>query len=199
MEMSPLVHDFTLAIAELPPMQTVPCRALLLFLSGLHSPIRTFSGQLALECIQYLRDMIVELGSRNSGHGRKGRVAFRGAAPRFQDGPTSRTQVRSQSSQLLFCLLHSLPLAGRSAAPYSDERQASHSVWNVSSWSTDERYAPLVTRSQGTRVRHRYTLGSVIVATCAAFSVPVADQWCPRARRCATSAIDYQCSSVKCY
>src|SRR4030095_9138471 len=109
MEMSPLVHDFTLAIAELPPMQTVPCRALLLFLSGLHSPIRTFSGQLALECIQYLRDMIVELGSRNSGHGRKGRVAFRGAAPRLQDGATARTQVPSQSSQLLFCLLHSLP------------------------------------------------------------------------------------------
>src|SRR5262245_61648203 len=102
MEMPPLVHDFTLAIAELPPMQTVLRGTFLLFLSGLHAPSGTFSGQLVLECIQDLRDMIVELGSRESGHGRQCRVAVRSASPRFQDHRTPRTQMRSQSSQLLF-------------------------------------------------------------------------------------------------
>jgi peptide/nickel transport system substrate-binding protein len=52
MKMSPLVHDLTLTIAQLPPMQAVPCRARLLFLSGLHSPIQIFSRQPALECIR---------------------------------------------------------------------------------------------------------------------------------------------------
>src|SRR4249919_2653313 len=96
MEMAPLIHDFALAITELPPAQAMPRSSLPLFFGGLCSSVRILSRQFALERVQYLGDMIVELRSGKSGHGGERWIAIGRAPPCFQDTSPPRNHVRSQ-------------------------------------------------------------------------------------------------------
>jgi hypothetical protein len=114
MQMTPLTHGFALVVALLPTVQTVFARALLLLRESIF-PVRCIFGlQAALEGVEHLRNVVVELRARKTRRGSQLRIQFHCVLPTAQDIAAPRREMLGQGGKFGFDLIE---IAHRRTSP----------------------------------------------------------------------------------
>src|SRR5687767_12720916 len=103
--MAPFTRYFAQMIALLPAVQAMSGRVLMRFLFGSSVVIAAPGPQFLPECVEHMRDVVVELLARKRARGGQLRIAVDRVTPRGEDRRLAVGQMPRQAGQLFIDLV----------------------------------------------------------------------------------------------